>query len=87
MDITAVYDNVQINILCNIMSELHLPRIIVKMIFLLFQNRHLHIYHNNQQVYLQTESTGLAQGSTLSLLLFNIYTVNIDKFVTNDVQI
>lgn len=87
MDITSAYDDVQIEILCNILEELQLPRIAVKLIDLLFHKRHLVIYNNNILIDRRIGYKGLAQGSTLSPLLFNLYTIRIDHNIISPVKI
>lgn len=87
MDISAAYDDVQIDILCGILSNLQLPRIVVKMIHLLFHKRHLKIYHNNISIDERIGYKGLAQGSSLSPLLYNIYTRKIEQNLNCRVKI
>lgn len=87
MDITSAYDDVQIDVLCSILVEMKLPRIAVKMIELLFHKRNLKIYHNNILVDERIGYKGLAQGSTLSPLLFNLYTIRIEKNIPRPVKI
>lgn len=76
MDITAAYDNVQINILCSKLASLDCSYKMIKTIFRLFATRRLHFFFNRRLSEVRTCIKGLAQGSTLSLL-FNILTSDI----------
>lgn len=86
LDISSAYDDVQIPILCDILSQLNLPRIFIKMIYLLFCKRNLLFYVNGSEIDRRIGFKGLAQGSTLSPLLFNIYTIQIEQCLNNEIR-
>lgn len=79
MDVSAAYDNVQIDILCDKLVSIQCSANVVKIINLLFSKRQLFFYFDGHHTETRTGYKGLAQGSTLSPLLFNIYTLDIGK--------
>lgn len=87
MDITSAYDDVQIDILCDIMRQLKMPSKAVFCIYALFSRRQLHFFIHNQWSETRTGYKGLAQGSTLSPLLFNVYTFYIESNVPTNLRI
>lgn len=87
MDVASAYDNVCIDILCDILHSKQFPRIVMKTVQMLFYTRNLHIFYNNVQMDCRLSFKGLAQGSALSPLLFNLYTINIETQIHRNVNI
>lgn len=86
LDVQGAYDNVDLHQLIHILSEIGLPGKLIKWIFNFSFDRTLYVKHNilhgPEKVY-----KGLMQGATLSPLLYNLYTSQINKYVTSDVKI
>lgn len=87
LDVASAYDDVCIDILCDILHTLKFPRIVVKIVQLLFYTKNVYIFHNNIQSDLRVSFKGLAQGSTLSPLLYNVYTRNLESTITPNMNI
>lgn len=86
LDISAAYDNVRIDILCDRLIRMNCPTAIVATISQLFARRSLHFHFNNHAGEIREGYKGLAQGSALSPLLFNIYTRDIEDHVPRSVK-
>lgn len=74
LDIKRAYDNVDINILMPILQELKIPIKLLYFLKNLLSDRYLSISEQYQEVPHRIANLGLAQGSPLSPLLYNIYT-------------
>lgn len=79
MDISAAYDNVDIGILCDRLIFLGVPVNMVLIIAKLFGKRIMRFFANKTHVGTRHSYKGLAQGSVLSPLLYNLYTSHIDQ--------
>lgn len=78
MDVSAAYDDVLIDVMRDTLRKLGLDPHITAVLSQLFHKRVLHFYHNNVHRLSRTGYKGLAQGSSLSPLLFNLYTAAIE---------
>lgn len=87
MDITAAYDNVKMDVLCAKLVSIQCSLKVVKTIYNLFKERRLFFYFNNRHLETRTGYKGLAQGSSLSPLLFNIYTRDIRTDISPNIKV
>lgn len=87
MDISSAFDDVLIDILCDVLLKLKLAPKMVRLLGVLFEKRVLHFYHNNVLQECRTGYKGLAQGSSLSPLLYNLYTAGIERAIMGNVRI
>lgn len=87
LDIKAAYDNVRIPILTNKLSKIKISQEIINVINRLF-SRKIIIRDNISKTYSKKGelTKGLPQGSSLSPLLYNIYTNDIFNLVANGVE-
>lgn len=86
MDVSAAYDDVLIDVLQTVLLKLGLDAHLVAVLVQLFYKRVLHFFLNNEQRLCRTGYKGLAQGSSLSPLLFNLYTSAIEARVPRAVK-
>ncbi|KAG7311010.1 hypothetical protein JYU34_003863 [Plutella xylostella] len=82
LDVQGAFDNVNPSVLIQILSEIGIPGHICKWIFNFLYNRTMYVKFNNNihgpgHVY-----KGTMQGATISPLLYNIYTSQINKYLT-----
>lgn len=83
LDVQGAFDNVDPAILVKILSNINIPGKLCKWIFNFLDNRELYVKFNNilhgpRQVF-----KGTMQGATLSPLLYNLYTSDINSFVNS----
>ncbi|HBK81992.1 MAG TPA: hypothetical protein DDZ41_00075, partial [Flavobacterium sp.] len=78
LDIKGAFDNVDINILITILTNLGISFKFVKIINELFSCKNISIYSPNTSQSTYKRILGLPQGSVLSPLLYNIYVSNIE---------
>lgn len=83
LDVCSAFDNVNPTILIQILNQAGIPGKICKWIFNFLYNRTMYVKFNNivhgpRQVY-----KGTMQGSTISPLLFGIYTSQINEYLTD----
>lgn len=84
LDIKGAYDSVDWLVLHNKMIQLHIPEEVTDNICKLYINRSVTIRQNNGNMFgYRTITMGLPQGSVLSPLLFNIYTMDIHNTATD----
>ncbi|KAI5637222.1 reverse transcriptase (RNA-dependent DNA polymerase) domain-containing protein [Phthorimaea operculella] len=82
LDVQGAFDNVNPSVLAVVLSEVGVPGKVCKWIFEFLYNRTMYVKFNNilhgpRQVY-----KGTMQGSTISPLLYNLYTCQICKYLT-----
>lgn len=87
MDVAAAYDDVIIDILYERLIALHLEPHMAAIVARLFHERTLHFYVNNERCMTRVGYRGLAQGSSLSPLLYNLYTAAIETDIPRGVRI
>lgn len=76
-----------IEILCDKLSDIGCSSRITSSIYQLFSSRTLHFFFNDRLTDKLTSHKGLAQGSVLSPLLYNVYTLAIEASIPRDVHI
>lgn len=76
LDISSAYDNVNLNILIQKMINFGFPPAFSANLIQIFYDRHVYMYVDNNLIGPRRISKGLPQGSVLSPLLFNIYTID-----------
>ncbi|XP_050508706.1 uncharacterized protein LOC126885933 [Diabrotica virgifera virgifera] len=85
LDIKAAYDHVNIYILYKKMLDLNLPIELTNLTFKLLHNRKIYVKDEEENLIGPTFTTqGLAQGSPLSPLLFNIYIHSIYEIIPEE---
>lgn len=86
LDVQGAYDNVDLHQLSHILCKIGLPGKLIKWIFNFSFERTLYvkcnIMHGPEKVF-----KGLMQGATLSPLLYNLYTSELNKYIRSDVKI
>lgn len=89
LDIKAAYDSVLIDILSREMSTFDVPRDLVLLIANIFKWKNVYVRPSsgNKLIGPQQSHIGIAQGSSLSPLLFNIYTVPLHRFSAANIQL
>lgn len=81
LDVEGAFDNVDPTILVNVLSELGIPGKLCRWIFNFLYERTMYVKFNNilhgpRKVY-----KGTMQGATISPLLYNLYTSQIEKYL------
>ncbi|XP_066596954.1 uncharacterized protein [Prorops nasuta] len=84
IDIEAAFDKVRPDVLINILIEHQFPTAIQKYIFDSLMNREVQIFINNSLISTNRTNLGLPQGSSLSPILFNLYTSKITNAINKD---
>lgn len=85
MDLKDAYNNVNLKVLKSKLKEINIPHCLANNIVNLYTNRKLYVRTpSNEIIGPRCTSKGLAQGSVLSPLLFNVYTHDLN---IPDVQI
>lgn len=87
LDVEGAYDNVDLHQLVKVLADIGLPGKLLKWIFNFNIDRELYVKFNNILHGPEKTSKGLMQGSSLSPILFNLYTSQIHKYVKEKVQI
>lgn len=76
-NIAQIYDNVVLEILAQKILHIGLPTQVVRAIINIYTNRFVFIKQKNKITGPRITSQGIPQGSVLSPLLFNLYTIDI----------
>lgn len=88
IDIKNAYNNVKIDILHNKLLEMNVPEYWANTIYNLLVNRRIYVKDNLGIKHgPKNSSQGLAQGSPLSPLLFNVYTATMHKIETPGIKV
>ena len=87
LDIESAYDDVDISILCDTLLQLGVPCKLVNILWSLMYKRELYFTINGIFKEFRCAYKGLAQGSVLSPLLYNLYTSQIDSLLHPEVNI
>lgn len=85
-DISAANDNVNIDILCDRLSEIECSTTIIRTIHTLFAKRQLYFHYDNWLVETRDGFKGLDHGCTLLPLVFNVYTSNVGVSIPSHVK-
>lgn len=85
LDIKGAFDNVNIDILFSLLSELNIPEQLSCLIYNLFSNKTIIVKTDNANREF-TSFKGLSQGTILAPLLFNIYINHIFKNLDQDIK-
>lgn len=88
LDIKSAYDHVNLYKLYDKLKNLQIPTDIANIVFNLFNNRKLYIRkETNELIGPKVTWKGLAQGSSLSPLLFNIYMIHLHQIIPDEVML
>lgn len=87
LDIHKAFDNVQLHVLISKLQAIGLPSILTCWLQNYLSNRIIHVKHTNSSHQPRSGNMGLPQGSSLSPLLFSIYTSEIDKLLDPYVKV
>lgn len=82
LDISAAYDNVLIPILLKKLQDLSVPLKFVRFIFNILSERFINLTSTDSN-FSRTIYKGLPQGSVLSPILYNVYTVDLESVITD----
>jgi Reverse transcriptase (RNA-dependent DNA polymerase) len=85
LDVSGAYDNVLLNVLCEILCGLQLPFKIVRIIWDLLEEKDMFFVFNGDILERRIGRKGLPQDSALSPLLYNLS--GIDQITTRNVSI
>ena len=85
VDIKNAYENVNLSILSHNLIYIKIPWYIVKTVINLFTLRDISIKNINNILRSSTTSQSIPQGSVLSPLLFNIYTLDFHNIWSNTI--
>lgn len=83
LDVRGAFDNVNPSVLIEILSDVGVPGRVCKWIFSFLYERTMYVKFNNILHGPRLVYKGTMQGSTISPLLFNLYTSQINKYLTN----
>jgi hypothetical protein len=81
IDVSGAYDNVLIDILCDILREKEVPLQVVRFLFRLLWRKVLIFFAGGRECMTLDGYKGLPQGSVLSPFLYNIIGSCVDRFI------
>ena len=89
IDMSAAYDNVNINILKDCMQKFKINQNYIHVISQIIWGRKIYVRSNKSNKIIGPRSSfkGIQQGSPLSPVLFNIYTANFSENILNNVKV
>lgn len=87
MDISAAYDDVLINVLHSVLLELEMDPQMAAVVCRLFYMRVMYFHWQNECKETRVGYKGLAQGSSLSPMLYNLYTAAVEKKVPRNIKV
>jgi hypothetical protein len=81
LNISGAYDNVIIDILCEVMVERELPIHIIRLLWNLLKKKKLVFYIGGIEYMSRSGYKGLPQGSVLSPFLYSLLWSGVDRFI------
>lgn len=86
VDVTAAYDNVDLNIMIDQLKEIDCPSSIIRFVYIWSRIRYTQFVSSEEQTVERKVYRGLPQGAVLSPILYSLYTQGITKNLGENVQ-